>query len=154
MQQLFVLLIIILQPVLLVANSSKVRTDSLPPIEGWVTIAEEMPRFPGCEDLEGSIQEKKRYADQKLLHYIYNNWRVPPIAIEKQVCESIILSFIVDKQGKIREVTVLKEPGYEMGASMAKVIQAMNELPPWRPGQLNGEAVAVKYMFPVRYHLK
>lgn len=118
------------------------------------TVVEEMPRFPGCEGVEGEHAVKKQCADQKLLKYIYNNWQIPTSAREMQVCERIVISFIVDVQGKVKEVEVVEEPGYGIGASLAKVFRSMNELPQcWRAGRLHGKPVAVKYIFPMRYTL-
>ncbi|MGH1335505.1 MAG: energy transducer TonB [Aureispira sp.] len=128
--------------------------DSTPPITDWVTIAEEMPRFPGCEEMEGSVLEKKQCSDQRLLQYFYTNWKIPTRAREAHVCELIVISFIIDTTGKVRDIEILKDPGYGMGASVAAVLRSMNDLStPWRPGYLKGKAVAVKYQFPIRYHL-
>lgn len=128
--------------------------DSTPPITDWVLIAEEMPRFPGCEDIEGTVLEKKHCSDQKLLRYFYTNWQIPTKARDAQVCELIVVSFIIDTTGRVRDLEILKDPGHGMGASVVAVFQLMNDLPiPWRPGYLKGKAVAVKYQIPIRYHL-
>ena len=128
--------------------------DSIPPITDWVVVAEEMPRFPGCEEMEDNAMVKKQCADQKFLQYIYTNWKIPLEAQEAQVYELIAVSFIIDTKGKVRGIEILRDPGYGMGASVVAVLESMNDLPvPWRPGQLDGEAVAVKYNLPIRYHL-
>ena len=40
-------------------------------------LVEQMPRCPGCEDMEGSDEEKKNCADRKLLQYIYGQIHYP-----------------------------------------------------------------------------
>ena len=44
-------------------------------------VVEEMPRFPGCEELEITPAEKKKCAETKLLEYIYSNVQYPQEAI-------------------------------------------------------------------------
>ena len=154
MNNFLLLLTIILLPQLLKAQADTTQLlpqDSLGQI---YTIVEEMPRFPGCKDLEGTVQEKKSCADMNLLKYIYNNWKIPKTAIENQVCERIVVSFVIDQQGKVRNIKILKEPGYGMGASIMQLLEAMNNLPQaWRPGYHKGKPVAVQYNLPIRYHL-
>lgn len=154
MNKLFLFLVGLLFQQQLVAQADTTQFLPLDSIGQIYTIVEEMPRFPGCEDIEGDSREKKSCADQQFLKYIYTNWKVPKIAIENQVCEMIVVSFIIDQQGKVRNIQVLREPGYGMGDSIVQLLECMNNLPQaWRPGYHKGEPVAVEYRLPIRYHL-
>ncbi len=119
------------------------------------TIVEEMPRFPGCEDLDGDHRAKKACADQKMLKYIYNNWVFPDSARKAGVCEMVVVSFVIDEAGHVTEITLLRNPGYGVGESVAELLRRMNDLPErWTPGRQQGQAVKVKYHLPFRYHLR
>ncbi|MFK7796249.1 MAG: hypothetical protein AB8E82_02270 [Aureispira sp.] len=54
---------------------TEMQQDTPPPSkeEYLIHVTEIMPRFPGCEAIEGTDRDKKQCADQKLLHYVYSN---------------------------------------------------------------------------------
>lgn len=144
--------------------STKQLIEERPPIvapiekdesEGFISIAEQMPRFPGCEDMEGSQKEKEACAQQKMLQYIYKNLKYPKIAIDNKVEGMAVLRFIVDKEGKIGEVKILRNPGAGCGQAGLKVIEGMNDLPVrWTPGKQRGRPVNVMYTLPIKFKLK
>src|SRR5699024_6029404 len=55
-------------------------------------VVEEMPRFPGCEDMEGTSEEKKRCADEKMLQFLYSNIRYPEMAARDNVEGQVVVS--------------------------------------------------------------
>ena len=64
-------------------------------------VVEEMPRFAGCEDLEGTIKEKKACADKKMREFVYKNLKYPAIARENGLEGKIVASFIIEKDGSV-----------------------------------------------------
>lgn len=117
-------------------------------------IVEEMPRFPGCEDLAGSIADKKKCADEKLMRYLYKNLKYPSIARENSVEGRLYVRFIVEKDGSISNTEIIRDIGAGCGEAALKVIEKMNNLPlKWAPGKQRNTPVRVKYTLPVTFKL-
>lgn len=113
-----------------------------------------MPRFPGCEQLEGTAQEKKNCADKLLVQYIYSNINYPEEAKEAGVEGIAVVSFVVDKQGKLKDIKLLRDSGAGIGIEALRVVESMNDLPnPWVPGTYKGKAVDVRFNLPIRFKL-
>ncbi|MGH1335508.1 MAG: energy transducer TonB [Aureispira sp.] len=123
-------------------------------IEKTLTVAEQMPRFPGCEEIEGEHAVKKQCADQKMVTFIYDNIRYPRQASEIGVEGIAVVSFVVDKQGKIQNVKLLRDPGAGLGKEALRIVRMMNTLPQaWTPGKQRGRKVKVQYSLPIRFKL-
>lgn len=126
------------------------------PVEDEVFVrAEQMPRFPGCEDMSGTNEEKAKCAEKKMLEYIYKNLKYPAIARENGVSGQVVLKFVVDKNGEIGKVEVLRDPGAGLGTAASDVVMAMNKLgQKWTPGKQRGRPVSVWYTLPVKFSLQ
>jgi len=114
-------------------------------------VAEEMPRFPGCEDIDGDSKVKKRCADGEMLMFIYKSLRYPAIAREQDIEGTAILQFIINEDGSISNIGVKKGLCKEIEAECIRVIESM---PAWIPGLHRGNPVSVKYTLPVRFKLE
>ena len=118
-------------------------------------IVEQMPRFPGCEDMGGSDKEKEKCAKEKMLQYIYKNLKYPAIARENGVEGMAVIRFVVDKSGAVNDIELLRDPGAGCGDAAKKVVNAMNNLPQkWTPGKQRGRPVKVLYTLPVKFKLQ
>lgn len=118
------------------------------------TLVEQMPRFPGCEAVEGDNNEKKACADQQLLKFIYTKIKYPNIARENGVQGMSVVRFMVTEHGTIVDFKILRDPGASCGSEALRVVQLMNELPRrWTPGEQRGKKVRVIYNLPVRFKL-
>lgn len=132
---------------LLLAQNESEESDSSATVE-------EMPRFPGCEEIEGDAQEKKSCADLKLLKFVYNNIKYPTKALLRNKDGMAVVSFVVTTEGKIEDVKILRNPGAGMGEEAARVVRLMNKLEErWTPGKKDGEPVNVQYNLPIRFKL-
>ena len=100
-------------------------------------VAEVMPVFPG--------------GTQALLNTIAQQLKYPPKAIDDQIEGRVVLQFIVDKQGKITDIQVLRGITPELNQAAIDVVRA---LPDWNPGMQDGEPVNVKYTLPIVFKLK
>jgi protein TonB len=98
---------------------------------------EEMPEFPG--------------GDQKLLEYVQKNIKYPPVARENGIQGVVYVSFVVDREGKVKDAKILRGIGGGCDQEALRVIQG---LPSWKPGKQNGRPVQVQYNMPVRFTLK
>lgn len=90
------------------------------------TYVEEMPSFPGGE--------------AKMMQFIQSHVRYPPLAQENNVEGRVFVKFMVDKEGKIRDASVLKGIGSGCDEEALRVI---NSMPDWTPGKQNGRNVKV-----------
>ena len=114
-----------------------------------------MPRFPGCENDGGSNKEKEECAKLKMLEYIYKNLRYPAIARENGVEGTVVIQFVVDQEGKVDEVNIVRDIGAGCGEAAAKIVNDMNNLPErWTPGKQRGRPVKVLYTLPVKFQLE
>ena len=120
-------------------------TEDLPPEnpvvdpdEGKVfTIVEEMPSFPGGED--------------KMLQYIHDHVKYPPIARENNIQGRVYVSFVVDKDGKIKDSKILRGIG---GGCDEEALRVVKSMPDWKAGRQNGRSVQVQFNLPVNFTLK
>ena len=108
------------------------------PDEGKIfTVVEEMPSFPGGEEA--------------LLKYLSSQIKYPAIARENGISGRVYLSFYIDKDGKVKDVKVLRGIGGGCDEEAVRVVKAM---PEWKPGRQNGRNVPVYYNVPVNFNLK
>lgn len=118
-------------------------------------IVEQMPRFPGCEDISGSNEEKKACADKKMLEFIYKNIKYPAIARENGVEGSVVIQFVVEKNGKVTDAKLVRDIGAGTGDEALRVVNLMNkEGIKWTPGKQRGRPVRVQFTLPVKFKLQ
>ncbi len=115
------------------------------------TVVEEMPRFPGCEALDGSSKEKKACAEKKMMEFIYSKVKFPAVARDIGEEGVVVISFTVNKKGDPTDFEIVREPGNLLGKEALRVLKQM---PQWTPGKQRGRTVAVRYNMPIRFHLE
>ena len=104
--------------------------------EGAFDVVEQMPQFPG-----GSIE---------LMKFLNENVKYPEAAEETGTQGRVVAQFVVEADGSISNVKVLKKVSDEIDAEAVRVIKAM---PKWKPGMQKGQPVRVKYTIPVTFRL-
>ena len=120
-----------------------------------VLIAEQQPRFPGCEHLNLSRLEKDDCSKTKLIEFIYDHIKYPSIARENNIEGMCVIRFVVEKDGSIASIEVIKDIGGGCGLEAKRVVQLMNDMSQkWIPGLQRGRKVRVQYNLPVRFKLK
>lgn len=130
--------------------------DTLPPSpkEEVYVVVENMPRFPGCEDIEGTEKDKKDCADKLMLEYVYGNLKYPKEALEAGKSGLSYLSFIVRTDGNITDINLLRDPGYGMGEEAIRIVESMKEMEEkWTVGTQRGKLVSVVYKLPITFRL-
>lgn len=100
-------------------------------------VVEQMPSFPG--------------GDAALFEYLSKNIRYPAIAEENGVQGRVIITFVVERDGHITDVKVIKSVDPSLDKEARRVVSSM---PKWIPGKQNGSAVRVKYTVPVTFRLQ
>lgn len=98
---------------------------------------EQMPAFPGGE---GEMQK-----------YIYRNYRYPPMARENNIQGTVFMQFVVERDGSVSEVKVLRGLSRDVDEEAIRVIKS---LPKFTPGRQNGRPVRVFYNLPIRLTLQ
>ena len=110
-----------------------------PPVENEdvvFMVVEKMPVFPG--------------GDAELFAYLSTNIRYPAEARETKSEGRVICSFVIEKDGSINEVEVVKSVSPSLDEEAVRVISAM---PNWTPGEQRGQQVRVKYTLPINFKL-
>ncbi len=127
------------------------EVDSNDGLKDIFEFAEQMPRFAGCEAIGGTDKEIQACADKKLLQYIYSNVKYPSIARENGIQGVAVVSFIVEKDGSISKLEILKDPGGGCGKEVTRIVKGM---PDWIAGEQRGRKVRVNFKLPVKFSLE
>ena len=88
--------------------------------------------------------------DAKLLEYLRDNMKYPESAKEKGIEGKVYVQFVVEKDGSINDVKVLRSVCKELDNEAVRVIKAM---PKWNPGTQNGEPVSTTMMQPIIFKI-
>lgn len=117
--------------------------------------ADELPRFPGCEQLDTTLAVKQRCAEKSLLSFIYQNVQYPMDARREGIEGTVVLSYVVEKDGLISDVKVLRDIGGGCAEEAIRVVSAMNEIGVrWIPAKMDGVPVRMQFNLPVRFKLE
>ena len=118
-----------------------------PPVEAPVeeeeeevifVVVESMPEFPGGQ--------------QAMMRYIGENIKYPVIAQENGIQGRVICQFVIEKDGKVTDIQVVRSSGEP---SLDKeAVRVINSMPKWKPGKQRGKPVRVKYTLPVNFRLQ
>ena len=100
-------------------------------------IVEQMPEFPGGEG--------------KLMEYVAKNIKYPQIARETGIQGRVFVGFVVEPDGSISNVKLLRGIG---GGCDEEAMRVIKSLPKWKPGKQRGKAVRVSYQIPVFFKLQ
>ena len=102
------------------------------------TVVEEMPDFP-----DGGLQG--------LLKFLAKNIKYPVIAQENGIQGRVVCAFVVNKDGSIVDIEVLRgvDPSLDKEA-----VRVLGTMPKWKPGKQRGKPVRVKYTVPVMFRLQ
>lgn len=108
----------------------------VPEVVAPVKWAEKMPMFKGGEPA--------------LYAYLAKNIKYPKFAMDQDIEAKLFVEFIVNTDGSISDVKVLRGEGYGFDEEAARVIK---EMPNWIPGQQGGKKVRVIYVIPINFAL-
>lgn len=110
------------------------------------TVVERQPEFPGGKAALSQYLASTIHFPSALMRKNYNTG---PVAAK----------FIVDKSGAVRDVRVTTKPLDKkmqkgMQEFMTAIIAAIEKMPRWRPGQVNGQSVSVFYTLPIEVNMQ
>lgn len=101
------------------------------------TVVEQMPMYPG--------------GNAALMGYLRDNIKYPTVAAENGVQGRVVVGFVVERDGSITDVNILRGVDPSLDREAMRVVKSM---PRWNPGKQNGSAVRVKYQVPVSFRLQ
>jgi len=113
------------------AQNKKVANDKV------LEKAEVMPEYPG--------------GDQAMMQFVADNVKYPQEAIDKEVSGRVMVGFVVEKDGSISDVKVVKGIG---GGCDEEAVRVVNAMPKWKPGMDKGKPVRVSYIMPFTFKLQ
>ncbi len=120
-----------------------------------VIFAEQMPRFPGCENMAADKKAADKCATTALLKFLSSKLNYPALARENGVQGTAVIRFIVERDGSLTEMEIVKDPGAGLGREALRVVNLMNGMDKkWTPGKQNARPVRVRFNLPIRFHLQ
>ncbi|HMQ91139.1 MAG TPA: energy transducer TonB [Flavilitoribacter sp.] len=129
-----------------------VKNDAGPP--EIFSVVEEMPRFPGCDDLPNKA-ERQACSDKALLKFMYDNLKYPSIARENGMEGTAVIRFVVETDGSISGASIVRNPGGGLGEEALRVVNLFTwDDILWTPGKQGGRKVRVQFNLPVKFKLE
>lgn len=101
------------------------------------TTVEQNPEFPGGQTA--------------MYRYIGDNMKYPSAAQRANVSGKVFVKFVVERDGSIGDIQVLKGIGFGCDEEATRVIKSM---PKWSPGRQNGRNVRVYFTMPISFRLE
>ncbi|MDA1336049.1 MAG: energy transducer TonB [Bacteroidetes bacterium] len=112
-------------------------------------IVENMPAMGDCKQLRGD--ERHQCTQMEIIKYVSKNTKYPPIAKDAGIQGTVFVYFVVGKDGKVKDVKVLREVDSRLDAEAVRVVES---LPEFEPGEQRGKAVSVQYTIPVKFIIR
>jgi protein TonB len=100
-------------------------------------VVESMPAYPG--------------GDAALYNFLAENIKYPQMAKESGIQGRVFVTFVVERDGSVTDVRVLRGIG---GGCDEEAIRVVKSMPKWTPGKQRGKAVRVQYNLPVKFTLQ
>lgn len=100
------------------------------------TVVEESPSFPG--------------GDQGRIKYLMDNIVYPQMARESGIQGTVYVTFVVEKNGSVTDVRVLRGIG---GGCDEEAVRVVKSMPKWNPGKQRGKPVRVQFNMPIKFTL-
>ena len=85
------------------------------------------------------------------LQFLYKNIKYPPIAQENGTQGQVVLQFVVERDGSIGDIKVVKSVDPYLDKEALRVVKTM---PKWKPGMQRGKPVRCRFTLPVRFRLQ
>lgn len=113
--------------------------------------ADEMPRYPGCEDITDK-EERTNCSNKKLLTFIYENVKYPEAAQKAGTEGMTVISFVVSKKGKAKDFKIVRDVENGCGVEALRVVSLLKNTK-WIPGKKDGKDVNVAFNLPIKFKL-
>ena len=117
-------------PVVVVQEEEEIEEDVI------FTVVEDQPSYPGGEEAR--------------IRYLQENLRYPQMAREAGIQGTVFVTFVVERDGSVTDVRVLRGIG---GGCDEEAVRVVQNMPRWNPGRQRGQPVRVQFNMPIRFVL-
>lgn len=83
--------------------------------------------------------------------WLRENIKYPPNALKNNVEGKVYITFVVEKDGTLSNIKVLRELG---AGCTAEAVRLVNLMPPWSPGKYLGQNVRVRFTIPIEFKIQ
>ena len=118
-----------------VVQAAPVAEESVEEMEIF-TVVEDQPNFPG--------------GDEARMIYLKDNIKYPQMARESGIQGTVYITFVVERNGSVTDVKVLRGIG---GGCDEEAIRVIENMPKWNPGKQRGKPVRVQFNMPIKFTL-
>lgn len=115
---------------LMFSTATKAQDDEV------FNVVEKQPQFPGGEPAR--------------MQYLQQNLNYPKKAREAGIQGTVFITFVVEKDGSLSNVRILRGIG---GGCDEECLRVVRDMPDWEPGKQDGETVRVQFNMPVKFKL-
>ncbi len=122
------------------------KKEEIPTI--LMNLVDEVPIFPGCEDVDKS--EQLACFNEKMKAHIKKHFKYPEAAVDLRIVGRVSINFTIDQKGRIGSVQ-MRGPSAILEKEAERIIL---KLPVMTPGKQKGRAVKVPYSIPINFILK
>ncbi|MBO4773554.1 MAG: TonB family protein [Bacteroidales bacterium] len=132
------------QPATLISSGEPVRTHMALPI---------IFQLHGDEEIHNVVEKEAQFpgGDKALKSFLFNNLNYPKKAVKKGIQGTVLVEFVVEKDGTISNIRVKRSVSRELDAEAVRVVSIM---PKWKPATLKGEIVRSLYRLPIHFALQ
>ncbi|WP_367388082.1 energy transducer TonB [Lewinella sp. LCG006] len=117
-------------------------------------VVEEMPRYGKAEcEAMATKNEKQECAKEAMLSFIYGNLQYPPLAKEHDVEGTVVVTFVVEKNGSVSDIRITRDIGAGCGQEAIRLVERMGAEGQWVAGKQRGTPVRVQYNLPIKFRL-
>lgn len=88
---------------------------------------------------------------KSMFQFIGQNLHYPQLAIENDLQGKVILSFVVEKDGTLTNVKVLRDIG---GGCAQEAVRVVKLMPRWTPAEQNGKPVRSQFNLPINFQIQ
>jgi len=144
---------------LIVCFSATILTAQTPADTTIYDVADNTPYplIPACaaERHQGwTADSVRRCSELKLFSLLSANIRYPDEAREKNIQGTTVVTFVVETNGQIKDIKLLKDIGGGCGEETMRVLKAIDQAGlRWKPAQIQGKPVRMRQSLPLRFRL-
>lgn len=139
-----------------VAAKSDVTTVAPPPPPAPEPVKEE-PKQEVKAEVENKVfdvvEQQPQYpgGPSAMMSYLSSNIKYPAAAAENGIQGRVVVQFVVEKNGSVSDVRVVKSVDPSLDKEAIRVVSGMRN---WTPGKQNGQSVRCKFTLPVQFKLQ
>ncbi len=139
-----------------ISNETKegVESDEVaaapPPVEAPKAVEIEQPKE---DEIFNSVEQSAEFpgGQKEMYGFIYKSLKYPSAAQRANVSGTVYCRFVVEKDGSLGDIQVIKGIGFGCDEEVSRVLKTM---PKWSPGRQNGRAVRQNYTMPIKFVLE